>query len=251
MSDPILELEGLIKSFGGLTAVDNVSMDVERGQIVGLIGPNGAGKTTLLNLISGFYETDAGAIRFEGKDITHLEPYERARRGMVRTFQITKQLSGIKTIDNMYVAYPDDDDDQVIRQLIAGPRIEDDKYDTVRTWLEKLDLWEVRDEYAGNLSGGQQKLLELGRALVMKPTLLLLDEPMAGINPALTDDLIETIYDLRDDGMTFVVIEHDMDVIMSISDEVVVLNEGRVLTSGPPESVQENEAVLETYLGGA
>jgi branched-chain amino acid transport system ATP-binding protein len=250
MTTTVLDVDTVTKSFGGLVAVDGVSMSIEEGSIVGLIGPNGAGKTTLLNLISGFYEPDSGSIALSGVDITDLPPYERARRGMIRTFQITKQLSGMKTIDNMYVAYPDDDDHRVIRQLVAGPTIEEERYDLVRSWLETLDLWHVRDEYAGNLSGGQQKLLELGRALVMAPDLLLLDEPMAGINPALTDDLLEIIHDLRQDGMTFLVIEHDMDVIMSISDVVVVMDEGTILTSGPPEEVQNDEAVLETYLGG-
>jgi branched-chain amino acid transport system ATP-binding protein len=245
-----LEVDSLHKSFGGLTAVDDVSLDVEQGKIVGVIGPNGAGKTTLLNLISGFYEADEGTITFNGQDVTDMKPHERAEIGLVRTFQITKQLSGMTVVDNVLVAYPDRANHQVLRNLVAGPAVPDDQREAVDYWLEELDLSHVRDEYAGNLSGGQQKLLELGRALVMEPDLLLLDEPMAGVNPALTDDIAEVITGLKTDGMTFVIIEHDMDLIMSLSDEVVALNEGRLLTRGTPSEVQQNEALLESYLGG-
>jgi branched-chain amino acid transport system ATP-binding protein len=250
MTDTLLEINNLTKSFGGLVAVDDVSIEVEEGTIVGMIGPNGAGKTTLLNLISGFYRPDDGTVMLNREDITDLKPHKRSQKGMVRTFQITKQLSGMTVLDNMLVAHPDETDDDVLRNLVAGSQVSTKKREVVDHWIEELDLDQVRDEYAGNLSGGQQKLLELGRALITEPDLLLLDEPMAGVNPALTDELSETIRSLKSEGMTFVVIEHDMDLIMSISDEVIALNEGRVLTQGKPSEVQQNEEVLESYLGG-
>lgn len=245
----ILSTENLSKSFEGITAVNDVSFDIQAGQIIGIIGPNGAGKTSLLNLLSGFYEADEGDVLFKDRNITTMKPHERAQLGMIRTFQITRDLSGMTVLDNMLLGYPDSKYNSVLRQLVQGPDIDEEALESAKYLLRELDLWDSHEEYAGNLSGGQQKLLELGRAIICDPDLLLLDEPVAGVNPELTDEICEELARLRDDGMTFIVIEHDMDVVMELSDEVIVLREGSILTTGTPEEVQRHEEVLETYIG--
>jgi branched-chain amino acid transport system ATP-binding protein len=250
-AEPILEVEDLRKSFGGLTAVDGASFSVEAGTIVGLIGPNGAGKSTTFNLITGFYDADDGSVRFRGEEVIDRSPEERAKKGMVRTFQITRELTGMRVRQNMRLGGQDHDGEKVLH-AIAGTASEREAEigDHAEELLRDLELWELRDEYAGNLSGGQRKLLELGRALMAEPDVLLLDEPMAGVNPSLTDDIIEMIHHLCDRGITFLIVEHDVDMIMSISDKVIGMHQGRVLTSGPPEVVQDDDDLLEAYFGG-
>jgi len=254
MTDPLLRAENLRKSFGGLVAVDGATFEVEEGTIVGLIGPNGAGKSTTFNLLSGFHDLDGGEVVFEGESVGGLSPAARAQRGMVRTFQITRELTGMRVTANMLLAAQDHPGEKVLPALVGTESVEEREErarERAADLLKFLDLWELRDEYAGNLSGGQRKLLELGRALMADPDLLLLDEPVAGVNPELTDRLLARIDDLQsDEGMTFVVVEHDMDVIMSISDKVIGMHNGEVLSVGTPEEVKQDERMLEAYLGG-
>jgi branched-chain amino acid transport system ATP-binding protein len=254
MSEAILETQEITKAFGGLTAVDRVSVTVEAGEITGLIGPNGAGKSTLFNLMSGFYEADDGTVRFDGEDVTDLRPEKRATRGLIRTFQLTRELAGMTVMDNMLLGAQGNPGESVL-SLLTDPgsvrEFEDAQHDRAEELLRYLELWDLREEYAGNLSGGQRKLLELGRSLMSDPEVLLLDEPMAGVNPDLTDHLLDRITALRDEeGKTFLVVEHDIQTIMDISDTVVGMHNGQVLTVGSPEEVQQDDQLLEAYLGG-
>jgi branched-chain amino acid transport system ATP-binding protein len=253
-NDTILETESVKKSFGGLTAVDRVPVGIERGEITGLIGPNGAGKSTLFNLMSGFYDVDDGTVVFNGEDVTNLRPDERATRGLIRTFQLTRELSGMTVMENMMLGVQGNPGENVI-PLLTNPgtvgEFEDEQFDRAEKLLKYLELWELRDEFAGNISGGQRKLLELGRALMSDPKVLLLDEPMAGVNPDLTDYLLDRITALRDEeGKTFLIVEHDIQTIMNISDTVIGMHNGQILTVGDPEEVQQNDQLLEAYLGG-
>lgn len=250
---PMLSVTDLHKSFGGNKAIDGASLDIEEGAITGLIGPNGAGKTTLFNLISGFIAPDSGNVRFKGRSITDVSPEQRAKRGLVRTFQITRELKGMTVMENMQLAGVDNPGEKISSAIFRPGLVrdvEEQTYEKAKELLEFINLWKLQDEYAGNLSGGQRKLLELGRPLMMNPELLMLDEPAAGVNPALTKKLLRRINELNEQGMTFVIVEHDMDVIMEISDTIIVLHNGRVLSQGPPEEIQQNEKVLEAYLGG-
>jgi branched-chain amino acid transport system ATP-binding protein len=250
----LLEVIDIRKSFGGITAVDDVSFSIRGEEITGLIGPNGAGKTTTFDLLSGFLDPDAGQVLFDGKPIQRFAPHECSLEGLVRTFQITRELTGMTVMENMLLGGQRNPGEHVTAALANTESVrsyESRNRDRARKWLKILDLWELRDEYAGNLSGGQRKLLELGRALMTEPDLLLLDEPMAGVNPTLTNRLLEHLTQLRDEeGLTFVIIEHDMDAIMTVSDTVIAMHNGRVLTEGPPEAVKRDEALLEAYLGG-
>jgi branched-chain amino acid transport system ATP-binding protein len=249
--DVVLRVEDLRKEFGGLVAVDGASFAVERGTIVGLIGPNGAGKSTTFNLVTGFYEADAGSVYLRGEDVAGTSPEERADRGMVRTFQIARELTGMKVEQNVRLGGQDHSGEKVVPALLGAANDRESEIGArAEEVLKKLELWELRDEYAGNLSGGQRKLLELGRALMTDPDVLLLDEPMAGVNPSLSDDIIDMIYELKAEGLTVLIVEHDIDMIMDISDRVIGMHQGRVLTTGTPEEVQNDEALLEAYLGG-
>jgi ABC-type branched-subunit amino acid transport system ATPase component len=251
MSDPVLRVENLYKSFGGLVAVDEASFEVERGTVVGLIGPNGAGKSTTFNLITGFHEADGGTVELDGEDVTDLPPEARATRGMIRTFQISRELTGMTVRQNVRLGGQDHAGENVV-QALAGTASdrEAEIADRSAEILKQLELWDLRDEYAGNLSGGQRKLLELGRALMADPDVLLLDEPMAGVNPSLSDEIIEMIERMKRNGLTVLIVEHDIDMIMDISDTVIGMHQGRVLTSGSPEAVQHDDDLLEAYLGG-
>jgi ABC-type branched-subunit amino acid transport system ATPase component len=250
----ILETQGVTKSFGGLTAVNDVSVEIGEGEITGLIGPNGAGKSTLFNLMSGFYEIDDGRVLFDGQDVTELRPDERAKEGLIRTFQITRELSGMTVMQNMLLGAQDNPGEDVLTTLFKSSDVsqfEQEQRERAEELLDYLELLDLRDEYAGNLSGGQRKLLELGRSLMAEPELLLLDEPMAGVNPDLTDHLLDRIMALREDeGKSFLIVEHDIQAIMNISDTVIGMHNGEILVSGEPEVVQEDEDLLEAYLGG-
>jgi len=250
----ILEVRNLTKQFGGLTAVDDVSFDIEEGKIVGLIGPNGAGKSTTFNLVSGFLSPTAGDIVFKGREIGNMEPHERAQLGMTRTFQITRELVGLSVMDNMLLAGQDHPGEKAIPALLNTESVrstEEQVRADAERWLKELDLWELRDEYAGNLSGGQRKLLEIGRALVTEPDIMLFDEPVAGVNPELTDRILEKLTDLQEElGMTFLIVEHDMEVIMSISDEILGMHNGRIISRGEPAEVRQDDEMIEAYLGG-
>jgi branched-chain amino acid transport system ATP-binding protein len=250
----LLSVDGLRKTFGGIVAVEDVSFDVDRKEIVGVIGPNGAGKSTTFRLLTGFHTPDAGRVEFAGEDVTDLSPDARARRGMIRTFQIAQELTGMPVMQNMLLAAQGHPGERALTSALGvggTDAFEAEQRGRAEELLKLLELWELRDEYAGNLSGGQRKLLELGRSLMADPDLLLLDEPMAGVNPDLTDRLLERILDLRDErDMTFLFVEHDIDAVMRISDTVVGMHNGAVLSMGSPAEVQSDDRMLEAYLGG-
>jgi neutral amino acid transport system ATP-binding protein len=250
---PIFRADGVVKRFGGIRAVNGATMDIRDGSITALIGPNGAGKTTFFNVITGFYKPDGGAATFDGRPTLGHPPYEIARMGMVRTFQITKALAAMPVIDNMMLAAPGQPGESLLGTVFRQPanrHREREVRDQADELLEMFNLQELADNYAGTLSGGQRKLLELARALMTKPRFLLLDEPMAGINPTLGRRLLEHMERLRtEDGVTFLFVEHDMDVVMNHSDRVVVMAEGRVIAEGEPHEVRANQAVIDAYLG--
>jgi neutral amino acid transport system ATP-binding protein len=250
----LLEIEDVVKRFGGIRAVDGATMKVRQGAITALIGPNGAGKTTLFNVVTGFYRGDRGSVTFDGRQVFGEAPYEIARKGMVRTFQITKALAAMPVIDNMMLAAPAQPGER-FRNLIVRPGAVRKREKQVRAQamelLELFNLTNLADDYAGTLSGGQRKLLELARALMARPRLLLLDEPMAGINPVLGKRLLDHMQRLRQqEGVTFLFIEHDMEVVMNHSDRVVVMAQGRVIADGEPHEVRADKQVIDAYLGG-
>ncbi len=250
---PIFVAEDVVKRFGGIRAVDGATMSVREGSITALIGPNGAGKTTFFNVITGFYRPDGGRATFQGKPVLGRPPYGIARLGMVRTFQITKALRRMSVIDNMMLAAPDQPGER-LGNVVFRPRSSRRREREVREraieLLEVFNLTKLAEEYAGTLSGGQRKLLELSRALMAKPRFLLLDEPMAGINPTLGRRLLDHMQRLRaEEGVTFLFVEHDMEVVMNHSDRVVVMAEGRVIAQGEPHEVRKDQAVIDAYLG--
>ena len=249
----LLDVADLYKRFGGIHAVNGASFRIAPGSITALIGPNGAGKTTLFNVVTGFYGGDRGRVRFDGEQVLGEPPYEIARRGMVRTFQITKALAAMPVIDNMMLAAPDQPGER-LRNVIFRPRSvrerEGEVRDQAMELLEVFNLTDLADAYAGTLSGGQRKLLELARSLMARPKLLLLDEPMAGINPTLGRRLLDHMERLRkEEGVTFLFIEHDMEVVMNNSDRVIVMAEGKVIADGEPHAVRSDERVIDAYLG--
>jgi branched-chain amino acid transport system ATP-binding protein len=249
----LLDVDGVFKHFGGIQAVNGATFGIAPGSITALIGPNGAGKTTLFNVVTGFYKGDRGAVTFDGNSIFRHAPYEIAQRGMVRTFQITKSLAAMPVIDNMMLAAPDQPGERFMN-LIVRPGAVRSRESEVREQsmelLEVFNLTQLANAYAGTLSGGQRKLLELARALMARPKLLLLDEPMAGINPTLGKRLLEHMQRLRkEQGVTFLFIEHDMEVVMNHSDRVVVMAEGAVIAEGEPHEVRGDQRVIDAYLG--
>lgn len=249
----MLEVVDLEKSFGGIKAVDGCSLKVEQGSITGLIGPNGAGKTTLFNLITGFYEPDAGEIWFSGERIGGLSPHKIARRALTRTFQIPRELREMTVLENLMVV-PENQIGERVWNSFFRPgvvrRQEREIRDEALEVLEFVELIDLANEYAKNLSSGQKKLLELARTLMAEPKMILLDEPGAGVNPTLMKKLTRNIENLRQRGKTFFLIEHDMDLIMNLCDTVIVMNKGRQLAEGTPDEIKKNESVLEAYLGG-
>jgi branched-chain amino acid transport system ATP-binding protein len=248
--DPVLVLDSVTRSFGGLRAVDVDHLEIQRGWITGLIGPNGAGKTTLFNLITGFDRPNTGRWTFNGTPLSRLAPHEVARRGVVRTFQLTKALAKLTVLDNMRLGAPHQTGERFFGALLRSwGRQERAITDKAMELLARFRLDAKADELAGSLSGGQRKLLEMARALMMNPTVVMLDEPMAGVNPALTESLLQHVKSLRNDGMTVVFVEHDMDVIRDISDWVVVMAQGRVIAEGRPDALSSNRAVVDAYLG--
>jgi branched-chain amino acid transport system ATP-binding protein len=225
-------------------------LEIQRGWITGLIGPNGAGKTTLFNLITGFDRPNTGRWTFNGTPLSRLAPHEVARRGVVRTFQLTKALAKLTVLDNMRLGAPHQTGERFFGALLRSwGRQERAITDKAMELLARFRLDAKADELAGSLSGGQRKLLEMARALMMNPTVVMLDEPMAGVNPALTESLLQHVKSLRNDGMTVVFVEHDMDVIRDISDWVVVMAQGRVIAEGRPDALSSNRAVVDAYLG--
>jgi branched-chain amino acid transport system ATP-binding protein len=248
--DPILVVRGMRRHFGGLLAVDVEHLEVQRNSITALIGPNGAGKTTLFNLLTGFDRPSGGSWIFDGDDLTGKPAYRIARAGMVRTFQLTKALSRLSVLDNMLLAAPAQVGERLVPALARVWRSQEQGHRArALDLLERYRLSDKRDDRAGTLSGGQRKLLEMARALMVDPRLVMLDEPMAGVNPALVQSLLDHIRELRGEGRTVVFVEHDMDVVMNISDWVICMAEGQVIAEGPPATIVTNEAVIDAYLG--
>jgi neutral amino acid transport system ATP-binding protein len=250
-----LRVEGLRKEFGGITAVDGATFAVEEGSLTGLIGPNGAGKSTTFNCITGVHEPTAGDVYFRGQNITGDRPHDVVQRGLVRTFQIARELDEMTVLENVMVAPGGQRGESITRAVLPGLRgdvvgQERDLREEAWETLEFFELDHLATEYAGNLSGGQRKLLELARALMTDPDVLLLDEPFAGVNPTLEEKLLDRIHDLRERGLTFLLVEHDMDLIMQHCEHVIVMHQGRVLDEGTPERIKNNEEVVEAYLGG-
>jgi len=250
----LLEVRDLVKNFGGLRAVDHCSFRVERGTITGLIGPNGAGKTTVFNLITGFIPPDSGRILLAGEDIGHLRPDQIFARGLCRTFQIPREHGSMSVLENLLLVPPGQSGERWWNALIRGAQVQAEEtrnLEKAREVLEYLQLTHVSNEYAGNLSGGQKKLLELGRMLMADPQIILLDEPAAGVNRTLLRTISDNIqYLARERGITFLLIEHDMNMVMNLCNPVIVMSEGRKLAEGEPDIVRNDKNVLEAYLGG-
>jgi branched-chain amino acid transport system ATP-binding protein len=249
--DSILTADGVLRTFGGLKAVDVQHVEIQRGSITALIGPNGAGKTTFFNLLTGFDRPDEGSWAFNGKSLSGVPAYRVARRGMVRTFQLTKALSRLTVIENMRLGATGQGGERLYRAMLPWLWRAEEKAITERAdgLLERFNLTRVRDDFAGSLSGGQRKLLEMARALMVQPEMIMLDEPMAGVNPRLRQSLNDHIRGLREDGMTVLFVEHDMDVVRDVSDWVIVMAQGEIVAEGPPDQVMANPAVIDAYLG--
>ena len=252
MADEVLSAISICKGFGGILALDHCSIRVKEGAIVGLIGPNGAGKSTLFDVISGFLPPDAGSIVFSGREILGLPAYKIARLGLVRTFQIPRSLMRMTVLENMMLGAQGQAGERLCNPLIRRHKVmaqETEIREKAEEILEFFDLQRMRDEYAGSLSGGQKKMLEMARALMADPRLLLLDEPFAGVNPALADRLIEQIRILKEKGLSIIIIEHAIPYVLALSNELYVLNKGAVLASGRPDAVISDRRVFEAYLG--
>jgi len=261
--DPILSVNNIVRRFGGITAVDVDHLEVQRGAITALIGPNGAGKTTFFNLITGFDRPSSAKKRFggsgekvaewrfDGKEMAATTSFRVARSGMVRTFQLTKALSAMTVLDNMLLGAGGQTGERLGASLLRPSWRHQERSNTEKAeeLLTRFKLIDKRHDYAGSLSGGQRKLLEMARALMSDPAMIMLDEPMAGVNPALTQSLLGHIQDLRDDGTTVLFVEHDMHMVRHISDWVVVMAEGQIVAEGRPENVMANQAVIDAYLG--
>lgn len=248
--DPILVVDSVKRSFGGVRAVHVDHLEIQRGTITSLIGPNGAGKTTLFNVLSGFDRHDDGEWQLNGGQLVGIPSFRVARRGMVRTFQLTRSLARLTVLENMLVGANNQPGESFWIALFGRWRErERENADIAMEMLGRFDLQHMAGELAGSLSGGQRKLLEMARALMVDPEVIMLDEPMAGVNPALTQSLLVHIKELQTEGKTVVFIEHDMDVVQEISDWVVVMSRGAIIAEGPPAHIAANPAVIDAYLG--
>jgi ABC-type branched-subunit amino acid transport system ATPase component len=249
---PLLQVQGLRKAYGGLEAVAGVDFDLPFGRITGLIGPNGAGKTTLLNVISNVERPTAGRILLHGEDISTLRQHRLAERGLVRTFQISRELGRLTVLENLLLARPRQTGETLIGLFGRAGRVrreEEAAIEAARAVLVKVNLWRLADAPAAALSGGQKKLLELSRALMLSPRLVLLDEPAAGVAPAMEEVLIDTIRGLATEGVDFLIVEHDLDVVASLCSHVYVMTGGRILTQGTFAQISSDSRVVEAYLG--
>ncbi len=249
--DSIMTAVGVRRSFGGIVAVDVDRVEIQRGSITALIGPNGAGKTTFFNLMTGFDTPDAGVWSFNGTSLAKVAAHKTAAMGMVRTFQLTKSLTKMSVIENMKLGATNQTGEKWWNGILPftwrGQETEiEARADAL---LRRFSLEQMRNEYAGTLSGGQRKLLEMSRALMTNPQLVMLDEPMAGVNPALKQSLNHHIRGLRDEGMTVLFVEHDMDMVHDLSDWVIVMAEGHIIAEGTPDQISSNTAVIDAYLG--
>jgi len=249
--DPMLTVDGLHRNFGGLVAVDVDHLEVQRGLITALIGPNGAGKTTFFNLLTGFDRPDRGHRRFDGNSLDGLPSYRIARVGMVRTFQLTKALARMSVMDNMMLAAADQPGERLRTSAFPWTWRGRERHvqRQAALLLDRFGLARMRAEYAGTLSGGQRKLLEMARALMVEPRMILLDEPTAGVNPVLVASILDHVRELKKEGLSVLFVEHDMDVVMGISDWVACMDVGRIIAEGPPATMGTNEAVIDAYLG--
>ncbi|MEN5072792.1 ABC transporter ATP-binding protein [Isoptericola cucumis] len=249
--DAILVADDVVRRFGGMTACDVDHLEVQRGAITALIGPNGAGKTTFFNLLTGFDTPQSGTWSFEGRSLQGKSGARVAKAGMVRTFQLTKALSRLTVLQNMLLAAPDNPGERFWLSWLPFTWRAHEKAATEKAMeiLARFKLADKAPDYAGSLSGGQRKLLEMARALMTDPTMIMLDEPMAGVNPVLVQSLLGHVQALRDEGMTVLFVEHDMHAVRHISDWVVVMAEGRIVAEGPPASVMRDQAVVDAYLG--
>lgn len=249
--DPIIVADAVRRDFGGLTAVDVEHLEVQRHAITALIGPNGAGKSTLFNLLTGFDSPNHGTWSFNGSSLAGVPSAKVARAGMVRTFQLTKALNRMTVMENMRLGAGHQPGENLLTALIPPlwKQREAEVTEQASALLERFKLYEKKDDFAGSLSGGQRKLLEMARALMSTPSLIMLDEPMAGVNPALTESLLDHILELKEDGVTVLFVEHDMHMVRRISDWVVVMAQGRIIAEGRPESVMADSAVQDAYLG--
>ncbi len=249
--DPIVTMDGISRRFGGLTAVDVEHLEIPRGAITALIGPNGAGKTTLFNLLTGFDKPDTGNWTFTGKSLAGIPAFKVAQMGQVRTFQLTKALSLLTVLENMKLGSKEQKGESLLYAVFPflwkAKEVEIEA--KAMELLKRFKLDAKKDDFAASLSGGQRKLLEMARALMTDPVLVMLDEPMAGVNPALTQSLLEHVLALKTEGMTVLFVEHDMHMVRHIADWVVVMAEGKVVAEGPPEQVMKNPAVIDAYLG--
>lgn len=252
---PILSLRNVRRYFGGIKAVDGVSFEVAPNSITGLIGPNGAGKTTLFNLISGFYKPDQGEIFFNGERINGLSLHQTFHKGLCRTFQISRELKLMTVLENVMLVPPAQQGENLLKSWFfqkAVRKQEVELRDKALKSLESVNLLHLKDEYAGNLSGGQKRLLELARTMMASPTMIMFDEPGAGVNPSERRTLASRIRQLvQEQGITVLLIGHEMELVMDICDPIVVLDRGKLLTQGTPDEVRNDKRVLEVYLGGA
>ena len=249
-----LAVRHVSKAFGGFSALDDVSLELEAGALFGIIGPNGAGKSTLFAVISGFLPADAGVILLDGKNVAGLAPYTRAHAGMVRTFQVPREFRHLTVRENLMVAAPGQTGENLLNLFTRPGQIRRDEAriaKVVHDVLEFLRLADVADIPSGSLSGGQKKLLELGRALMVSPKLILLDEPFAGVNPVLIATIAERIRELNVRGIGFLIIEHDLGALTRLVPQLAVMDRGRIIARGAPGKVLEDPIVGEAYLGGA
>jgi branched-chain amino acid transport system ATP-binding protein len=249
--DPILIADHITRTFGGLTAVNVAHLEIQRGSITALIGPNGAGKTTFFNLLTGYDSPNSGTWSFNGQPLNGVPPHKVARLGMVRTFQLTKALYRLTVLENMALGARGQKGESVFASLFPWlwRAQEEEIQKKAISILTNFKLIDKKNDFAAALSGGQRKLLEMARALMVEPEMVMLDEPMAGVNPALKQSLLEHIKKLRNEGKTVLFVEHDMDMVHEISDWVVVMSQGEVIAEGTPASVMKNEQVIEAYLG--
>ena len=251
--DVQLEVKRVEKHFGGIQAVDGCSLTVSRKSITGLIGPNGAGKTTLFNLITGFYRPDGGEIWFNGGRVDGLPSHQIARKALCRTFQIPRELKGMTVLENLMLVPGNQAGEKIWNTWFVPGRVRKQEREIRRKAdevLEFVELIQLRDEYAKNLSTGQKKLLELARTLMADPEMILLDEPGAGVNRSLMKRLVDNIHKLRSQGKTFFLIEHDMNLITDLGEKVIVMSKGKELAEGTFEEIKADERVIEAYLGG-
>ena len=252
MSNKYLKVANLKKSFGGLKAVDVQSLNFNTNELTSIIGPNGAGKTTFFDLISGFQDSDEGKVYLNEKNITRSQPYSIARLGMIRTFQLTKVFDRMTVLENMMFSASTVNNDSFIKSLIRLPsqkttekNIKEKSFEI----MKDLNIDHMANSYARELSGGQKKLLELGRSIINDPGILLLDEPLAGVNPKLAEEILQIILNLSEKGISILMVEHNIEAVMKISQRVIVLAEGMVIADDTPENVRTDEKVIEAYLG--